>query len=128
LLSDSNGLVVQSPMDCSDNLNKVRLGPHTKCVNDCSETIQDGWIVSGLLVKSSEDAIHQLVSELFSSVTDFRAVLSLNKFLNGLHDHFSVGLVFVFEAEMNSLNNFSDTHFNTDFSGGLNELAIVSLF
>lgn len=29
---------------------------------------------------------------------------------------------------MNSLNDFSDTHFNADFSGGLNELAIVSLF
>jgi hypothetical protein len=79
-------------------------------------------------MKSSKDAIHQLVSELFSSVTDFRAVLSLNEFLDGFHDHFSVGLVFIFEAEMNSLNDFGDTDFDTDFSGGLNELTIVSFF
>jgi len=79
-------------------------------------------------MECSKNTIHKLISELFCSITDLWTVLSFNEFLNGFHDHLSESLILIFQSEMDSLNNFSNSNFNTDFSGCFNQLFVISFF
>lgn len=79
-------------------------------------------------MKSSKNTIHQLVSKLLSCISNLRSIFSFQKFLNGLHYHFSVRFILILQTEMNPLNNLSNSDFYSDLSCCFNQLLIISFF
>ena len=79
-------------------------------------------------MEGREGAVDKLIAEILLSVAYLRAIFCLHYLGDALHDHFTVGLVFILESEVDLADDLDYSHLGSYFNGRLDQLLVVSLF